>query len=960
MTGLASAERMASGTARIPGRPVATIIHRFTLAACTLAATVPVLLAGQPARAEPTAELKAGREHLQHGRYAEAIKTLTPLADSADAPERPQAIISLSRACLETGELEEAEKRLAAGVDLFPDSAPLRAELARLHLLRGRYDDAIRQAEGALEKDGEELTARLVKAQARAEQGKLSPGAEDFRWFVQYYNRRQPKDAESLLVIAEGAAEYARARGIGQVFSFIVNDLTPDAIKVDPAAWQAYAISGGLLLEKYNNGQARQEFKRGLEVNPRAAELLLGQARAELDERNPEEARKLADQALAINSQLLDALLLLADLELGAENPEGALPWIAKALEVNPNSQSALAAGAAVDLLLHGVPENGLSLEILAKPETAPSAIADRKYLAIYRSLLERNPAPGRFLTELGSALEQARRYESAALCYAKAIEMAPQLSAPRTSLGLLQMRTGDLEGARRILDEAFKADRFHVRVSNMRKVLDVLERYETLSTDHFIVRFDAADKLFAGYLAEELERLYEPLTKEFGYEPPDRTAFELYSAARGESGHSWFSARMTGMPWIQTIGASTGMIVALSSPTSREPYNWARVVKHEFSHVLTLQRTNFNIPHWYTEALAVRTEGNNIPETWRRLLIDRRENGTLFTLETVNNGFQRPKNGNDWQMAYCMSRLYARHMEETAGAEALFRMVEAYRSGKKTPAAIREVFGQSLAEFEKGFSQFLDRVLVEINEGKVPRGPTLAAAEKSLAAEPGDVERQAAVAWAILNDAPPARAPEAATIADKILEQQPQHPLALATLARLDLRERKERSAKKKLETGFDPDNPHPAIVAILGRLEFDDKDYETAATVFSAGLKKFPKELGFTYYLAISLLKLEQEERLPELFAYVAERDYDDLTSRNWLLQHAIEGQNWDDAIRWGVESIQIDIRDGDTHRRLGQAYLKKGNRERARRHLQTAVDLKASDAEAKELLEQAKQGN
>lgn len=906
--------------------------------------------------ADVAEDLKSAREHLQHGRYTQAIEACTRLVDAAKDTDRIEPVISLSQALIETGDYDEAEKRLAAAVDQLPDEPRLRAHLAALHLFRGRYDDALKHADAALMKEGEQLLARLVRARVKIETGKLESAAEDFRWFVPYYNRRQPKDAESLLNIAEGAAEYARARGVGQVFSFIVNDLTPDAIKVDANAWEAYVISGSLLLEKYNNGQAQQEFKRGLEINPNSADLLVGMARAELDERNPEEAKKYAEKALAINARHIDALLLLADLELGAENPAGALPHINRALEVNPNLQRSLARKAGCDLLINGIPDGEPSLAVLTSPSKAPAAIANRDYVAILKPLIERNPAPGQFLTDLGTVLEQARRYDAATTCYARAINVAPQLSAPRTSLGLLQMRTGDLASARKILDDAFKADRFHVRVSNMRKVLDVLERYETLSTDHFILRFDAADKVFASYLAEELESLYAPLTKDFDYEPSDRTAFEIFSAAKGESGHSWFSARMTGMPWIQTIGASTGMIVALSSPTSREPYNWARVVKHEFSHVLTLQRTNFNIPHWFTEALAVRTEGNVFPDQWRRSLLNRRENGKLFTLETVNNGFQRPKNGDDWAHAYCMSRLYARYMEEKYGAESLFKLVAAYQKGLKTPAAVREVFGVSLAEFEKGFVPFLDRVVEEINQGKAPRSLSLEVATAQLKEKPDDLDRQAAVAWAILNDAPQSKASDAKDIAEKILEQSPKHPLALTVLARLNLRDRKERSAREKLELAFDPASPHPAVVSILGRMAFDDKDYETSAKVFSAGLERYPRELGFTFLLAVSLLRLEQTERLPDLFQRVAERDIDDLTSRNWLLQHAIDEENWNDAIRWGRESMQVEVRDAATHRKLGLAYLKSGNKERAKRHLQTVLDLKAGDEEAKKLLDSA----
>ena len=138
----------------------------------------------------------------------------------------------------------------------------------------------------------------------------------------------------------------------------------------------------------------------------------------------------------------------------------------------------------------------------------------------------------------------------------------------PRSALGLLSMRTGRLAEAREILDQAFESDPFHVRVSNMRKVVKLLEGYETLETEHFLIRYDsAADRILARYLAEYLESVYPGMVAEYGHAPAQKTQFELFHKAKGVSAHSWFSARLVGLPWIQTIGASTGMIVALSSP---------------------------------------------------------------------------------------------------------------------------------------------------------------------------------------------------------------------------------------------------------------------------------------------------------------------------------------------------------------------------------------------------------
>ncbi len=71
-------------------------------------------------------------------------------------------------------------------------------------------------------------------------------------------------------------------------------------------------------------------------------------------------------------------------------------------------------------------------------------------------------------------------------------------------------MRVGRTDQARKILDEAFQADPYHTRVSNFRKVLKLLDGYQAISTEHFVIRVDSKlDKLLGGYIAEYLEQIY-------------------------------------------------------------------------------------------------------------------------------------------------------------------------------------------------------------------------------------------------------------------------------------------------------------------------------------------------------------------------------------------------------------------------------------------------------------------
>ena len=41
-----------------------------------------------------------------------------------------------------------------------------------------------------------------------------------------------------------------------------------------------------------------------------------------------------------------------------------------------------------------------------------------------------------------------------------------------------------------------------------------------------------------------------------------------------------------------------------------RKPFNWGRVMRHELVHILNLDQTDYLCPHWFTEGLAVISDG--------------------------------------------------------------------------------------------------------------------------------------------------------------------------------------------------------------------------------------------------------------------------------------------------------------------------------------------------------------
>ena len=263
-----------------------------------------------------------------------------------------------------------------------------------------------------------------------------------------------------------------------------------------------------------------------------------------------------------------------------------------------------------------------------------------------------RNPHCGRYYCTIADAFDLLRKYPQASRYYDLAFERMPQLVYVRGRNGLVKMRLGEEVAAAKLLDASFQEDPFNVRVKNMLAVIDVLQGYAVLETEHFVLRFDRGkDELLAKYAAKYLEEdVYPQIVKTLGYKPEGKSLFEIFNRAKNTRGHSWFSARMVGTAVHCTVGACGGKIVAVASPNDMpQKFHWGRVLKHEFVHVVNLQQTDFNIPHWFTEGIAVRLEEMPRPTSWNEILAKRAAADDLFDLTDINYGFIRPQNQDDW-----------------------------------------------------------------------------------------------------------------------------------------------------------------------------------------------------------------------------------------------------------------------------------------------------------------------
>lgn len=848
--------------------------------------------------AGPLAEAQG---HLEHGRYEEAIDAFR----AAEKDDPVAAAQGTSRAQVETGRYAGAQKVLDEAIKASPDRPELLSRRGEVRLLTGDYEGALADAEAALELDAEHPAGHWVRAEGLTETGRIAEATDECRWFVRFYNRKQPTEGEALVYVAKGSVRYARWKRVSAVFGFVVNELCPDLAKADPEDWRADAISGELLLEKYNEGQGVPDLKRALAKNPHAAEVHAALAAAAVEDGDLEKAGTEIAAALADNPACMPAFGLKADAAVMEGDLAAAGDAVEAALAVNPRDQEALGRRAALAVLRNEV-DAKLVIAALAAVEAGDAAKIDAasEFGRLVADLLRRNPKPGAFLYRFGATLEHRRLYAEAERAYEAAMKVMPELSEPQVALALLSMRAGDLKRAKSILDAAFKADPFHVRLDNMRKVVGLLQGYETVETPHFVVRFDpATDRVLAELTAEYLENAYPELTGEFGYEPPGKTVVELFHAGKGQSGHEWFSARMVGLPWLQTVGASTGLMLALASPTSGPAYNWARVVRHEFTHVITLQQTEFRIPTWYTEALAVRSEGYTRPEEWDELLRERVPKGELRSLDELDPPFSRPKSSDDRQFAYCQSLLYAQYIDDRFGKETHRKLLDAHARGRMSDSAIPEATGVAIDEFEKGYRERLDEIAKNLGPETDEEEPT----------------------------------PE-----ERVVLKE-----AVASIRRKEF-----DAAAERLEKAFDRERPQPEVLELFGKAKLLGGDAKAAAELFALGREKFPHDRRWPKLQAAALLKAGDSPELELLLEEIAKTDADDSLAAKKLAETAAKAGDAAAAKRWAMRTLYVTPNDAAVHLILAEACDTLGETARAataRRHAELVKKLDAKDADA-----------
>ncbi len=677
--------------------------HSLTAGALALAtATAPWSSAQQP---EPTAiqapsptpfTLIEAREMLIAGSYREAEEAFRKLLDEAPPTEADvaarralEANLGLAECWMHTGEYAEAISRIEQLSQRSTQSLHL---LAKLYFRVGRYEDAEMRLKEAIELDTRHAGSRRLLGELHEYLGRRDQAIETYRWFDRQMieNPELPKDPAWITDAAVGFYRYSVLTGTDATrrTQHVLHEmLQPAYSRLDRTYWPARIAAGNLLHQKFNDDEedgSLSEYQAALRINPHLPEAFAGIAEVAAENWAFEEVEKQAERALEINPNFAPAYHVLAKKFILERRHRQAVETAGKALAINSSDLLAMSLAAAASACRY---DQGM-VEEMRKKVTAL------------------NPRCALFHRTMADALAGIRQFEASEREYFKAIELDPTDANARTELGMMYMQWGPEDKARDALDAAWALDPYNERTKFTLDLLDRLRKFARHETPHFIIKYDAEkDPGLGEYVASYLEPIYETVTSDFATPLSEKTIIEFFPTSRA------FGVRISGKPWIHTVGASTGRVIAMSSPRESTdlmgPYHVARVLKHEFTHTVTLAATENRIPHWFTEGLAVYEEDAPRPFVWCELLAEAIRRDHLFTLESIDWGFQRPKRPSDRQMAYAQSEWMVEFIIERFGYDAIGAMIGDFRAGKTQPQIMPARFKLTPAEFDAEFRKW-------------------------------------------------------------------------------------------------------------------------------------------------------------------------------------------------------------------------------------------------------------
>lgn len=784
----------------------------------------------------------------------------------AQAAEDAAAAVTKLEGLLLHTRYREAEAQAKQMLAAHPKSPSVRCVAARLHAARGRYQKALDELSVAIKLDFKSMQARARKAELLELLGRHDEAVEVAEAVIDFYNDNSKSIKQPRELVGVGLA-LKLVNAPKDALTILTK-----AQRADKTDHVATVELGQLFLLKGQVTDASGEFNTVLRADAKHPDALLGLAYCAFAISKLEDAEKYAKEALKAAPNAVDAFDLLAAMAAIDDDFDGAQAYITKSLAVNPNGIFARAILAGCHLVRGN--KKGYEQEE-----------------AFVRKISPRCPD---FYTYVGRACSGKRRMRLAEQMYRTAIRLRPDAHDAMAELGRHLFREARYTQAKKLLDESHDIDGFNVRTYNTLHLLDAMESYRIIKAApsiHIMLK-NETDGVLAEYVKRFAIRSLDDLCKIYDFRPADPVTIEVLPTQR------YFATRCIGLPHIGAIGVCFGRVVAFTTPRVQNGrVNWRETLRHELTHAVTLLGTNYRIPHWLTEAMAVHEQHSDRPYNWDVLLKTSVRLNRIMPIGKLTRGFTRPKTGEQRMLAYCQSEVVLDFLIQKCGRKCLPALVKAFREGKELPQAIQTVTGMPLAEFEKQFTAYIFGVVA-----KIPVLPKVTPKDAKTiidlaAKQPHNAETQCNLAILLLVQRKP---DEAAKAADKALKINPKCAEAHHIKARIAMAARKEADAMAMAKLAIAADKNYAPAHHLLGALAARQNKTDEAAAAFREAIRSHPQFPKPYQALAKIYKDKKQDDKRAEVFEKLLRHTSNSFGQAVELGRHYVSKKKWKDAAR------------------------------------------------------------
>jgi len=228
---------------------------------------------------------------------------------------------------------------------------------------------------------------------------------------------------------------------------------------------------------------------------------------------------------------------------------------------------------------------------------------------------------------------------------------------------------------------------------------------YKHLDTEHFVIKYEETNLANAPIVAEAAEKIYQPVTSMFGFEPPHRTLVVLYpdSVTLAKSFGWDKDERAMGVYW----GGSIRLLNPdewITEGDKRKIFIKDGPMAHEFAHLLVDYATRGNYPRWYTEGVAQYVEKKITGFEFFNPVKYNLQSVEYYDFATLERDFDQLDSGTAYWQCLKATELIA----ERYGEDKIFAILDYLGRGNSMTVSFRLATGQPFVDFERELFEVL------------------------------------------------------------------------------------------------------------------------------------------------------------------------------------------------------------------------------------------------------------